>query len=220
MSSAFATKWDFLLGTVLIGVDRGSGVFSGSEPTPGRQHVAVWTSDALASEALHTESWNIKKITVRRLLAILPPGIGVHVDPGRPTGMTATGDYVAQLKTLVAPFPDGSVVQRAEWDGIDDAVRQALASAAADHVREMYAFGYTVGDSPVIGCLAFVATPGSEATAGAVLEEALDRAADLPALRVPTVNIVSLDEVPAALRSTLGDADVVVRQRRRRLWRR
>ncbi|MRJ76824.1 hypothetical protein GEV29_09770 [Aeromicrobium sp. SMF47] len=214
----FATRWDLLFAQVLIGVDRTTGVFSGSEPAPGRQLVCVWTSEARAGEALHLESWDLKKISVRSLLTVLPAGIGIHVDPAVPSGMTASADYVAQLKRYLVPFPDGADVRRAPWDGLDASAREALADAADGHVSELYAFGFTVDDSPTLGCLAYVAA-GGPAPADAV-RTTLAASIDLDSLGVPTVIVVPLEEVPEALRATLGDADRVRREKRPRFWRR
>ncbi|AWB92865.1 hypothetical protein [Aeromicrobium chenweiae] len=213
----FATRWDFLFAQVLIGVDRSTGVFSGSEPVPGRQLVCVWTSKARADDALHSESWDVRKISVRRLLAMLPAGIGVQVDPGDPSGMTASADYTAQVKRYLEPFPAGTTLRRTAWDGLDASVCNALATAGAGHVRTLYAFGYTVDDSPTLGCLAYVA---EDDTAGEVLEAALDASTSLAALGVPTVHLVALADVPEVLRAELDDADVVRPARRPTFWRR
>jgi hypothetical protein len=218
--SVFATKWDFLFASVLIGVDRSTGVFSGSEPVPGQQMVCVWTSEQIATEALHVESWELRPITVRDLLAVLPRGIGVVVDPERATGMTASAAYVAQLKKYLAAFPAGSQVRVHEWD-LDEAVRNVLLAAADDaRVREVHAFAYTVDDSPALGCLAYVAEDGETAAVGTAFETALDASTDPEALGVATVTIVDLAGVPDELRSVLGDSGLLHRRRRPSRWRR
>lgn len=218
----FATKWDFLFARVLIGVDRTTGVFSGSEPAPGQQMVAVWTSEDIATEALHVESWELKQIKVRDLLRLLPAGIGVVVDPETTSGMTATSSYVAQLKRYLVPFPPDSQVRLGDWDAMPQGLRHALVQAATRHeVQELRAFTYTVDDSPSLGCLAYVPAPGSEASAvTAALDAALASAASPVALGLPAVNVVALDEVPQEVRAALGDAHVIHRGRRSTRWRR
>ncbi|MET1036671.1 MAG: hypothetical protein ABW075_00265, partial [Aeromicrobium sp.] len=161
-------------------------------------------------------------ITVRELLRLLPDGIGVAVDPERASGMTATASYVAQLKRYVAAFPPGSEVRLADWAALPDGVREALSQTAAQlELIELRAFTYAVDDSPLLGCLAYVGAPGAE-TAGVVdaLGAALSAATDLVALGLPTVNILSLAEVPDEVRAALGDAQVIHRRQRSRRWRR
>lgn len=218
-SPAFATRWDLLLAWVLIGVDRASGVFSGSEPEPGRQAVCVWTSDAAITEALHVESWDVRQIKVRDLVAMLPAGIGLQVDPGLPSGLTLAAADVAGLRELVPPFPPGAATLHA-WAGPDAAVRDALVAATAGRVRELHAFGYTVADSPVLGCLAHDASVDDADAVGAALEAALSATTDPRALGVPTVSIVRLDDVPPSVRHALGREHVLLRERPRRRWRR
>ena len=220
----FPTKWDFLYASVLIGIDRSTGVFSGSEPAPGQPMVCVWTSDEAATEALHVESWDIKQIKVRVLLTLVPPGYGIVVDPERPTGMTASAAYVAQLKPLVAPFPDGSTIQVSRWNELRTAVRRAVTAAVSgqDLVRELYAFAYTVDDGPPLGCLAYVVrgTPGEITTTTRALEAALSAAAEPATLGVAAVNVVTMDEVPQRVRAALAATHLIHRRRRSRPWRR
>lgn len=220
----FPTKWDFLYASVLIGIDRSTGVFSGSEPAPGQRMVCVWTSDEAATEALHIESWDIKQIKVRVLLSLVPDGYGIVVDPERPSGMTATASYVAQLKQFVAPFPRGARIWVSRWDGFSTAVRRAVTRAVSDQdlVRELYAFTYTVDDGPALGCLAYIldGTPAEVTTTTRALEAALGGAADLATLGVAAVNIVTLDEVPERTRARLSGTHLIHRRRRSRPWRR
>lgn len=220
----FPTKWDFLFASVLIGVDRSTGVFSGSEPTPGRQMVCVWTSEDVAIEALHVESWELQKITVRDLLTMLPAGIGVVVDPERTSGMTASASYVANLKRYVPAFPADTTVHLGAWDDLPAAMRDAIgvSMADADLVSDLRAFVYTVDDSPALGCLAYVARPGTRTTGAVVeaLDTVLSTAPDVTDLGVPTVNILRLDDVPEVVRTALGDDHVLYRRRRSGFWRR
>jgi hypothetical protein len=218
--AVFATKWDFLFAQVLIGVDRTTGVFSGSEPVPGQQMVAVWTSSAIAEDALHVEAWELRPIAVRELLRLLPPSIGVVVDPERPSGMTATAAYVANLKRYLPAFPAGSEVRLAPWESMPDGVRAALVQAVDGRVQELRAFTYSVDDSPLLGCLAHVALPGVDpADVTAATEAALSAATDAQALGLPRVEVVALDDVPDEVRSALGEGHVLHRRRRRRFLR-
>lgn len=222
-AQAFPTKWDFLYASVLIGIDRSTGVFSGSESS-GKPMVCVWTSDELAAQALHIESWDIKQIKVRVLLALVPDGYGILVDPERPTGMTATPAYVAQLKAFAAPFPEGATIRVSSWSALPTAVRRAVTGAVSgqDLVRELYAFTYTIDDGPVLGCLAYVVrgTPPEITTTSRALETALGGAADIGSLGVAAVNVLTLDEVPHRVRASLTDKHLIHRRRRSRPWRR
>lgn len=224
----FATKWDFLHASVLIGVDRSTGVFSGSEPTPGQQMVCVWSSDEIATDALHIESWDIRQIKVRDLLTMIPDGIGVVVDPERPSGMTASAAYVANVRRLIPPFPVGAAVRIQPWDALPDAVRKTFVRAVVDAVsdldvvRELHSFIYTVDDSPRIGCVAYAARGSREDTIAATraLESAVGDKADLRDLGVVTVHVLSLDDVPDEVRVAIGDRHRIHRRRRSRPWRR
>lgn len=217
----FATKWDFLFAWVLIGVDRSTGVWSGSQ-SQGADMVCVWTSEEIATEALHVESWELRSIKVRDLLAMLPAGVGVIVDPEHASGMTCSPSYVVNLKRYVTAFPPGeSVVRMGEWDVPAD-VRAALVQVAADArpVQELYAFAYTVDDSPLLGCLAYVAEAGCDTAAlTSELEAALEATTTPAELGFPTVNIVSRADVPAEVSAVLGDDHVIHRRKRRGFWR-
>lgn len=222
MSGVFGTKWDFLHASVLIGVDRSTGVFSGSEPTPGQQMVCVWTSEEIATEALHVESWELRPIAVRDLLSIVPAGVGVQVDPERPTGMTATASYVANLRRYVPAFPAGTEVRVSDWGGLSGAVRAAVTDAVAhdDRVRELHAFGYTVDDSPALGCLVVVVDPSGGDDAVGAVEATLRASADPADLGVGAVAVLRMDELPDEIRDAIGDRHLVHRRRRSRPWRR
>jgi hypothetical protein len=218
----FATKWDFLFGRVLIGVDRTTGVFSGSEPAPGQQMVAVWTSAEVAEQALHVESWELRPILLRDLLTLLPAGVGVQVDPERPSGMTASAAYVAGLKPFAVAFPVGAALRVTTWDEIPEGAVAAVVQAGDQHgVRELHAFMYTVDDSPPIGCLAWVAEP-SASDVDRSLETALLTAADPASLGVVTVRVLGLPAVPDEVRAALADRYLLRGTRRRRaaFWRR
>jgi hypothetical protein len=219
----FATKWDFLFASVLIGVDRTTGVFSGFEPAPGQQMVAVWTSAEIAEQALHVESWELRPILVRDLLPLLPPGVGVQVDPERTSGMTASAAYVAGLKPFSEAFPVGAAVRVTTWDEIPDGALAAVSQAADENgVRELHALMYTVDDSPPIGCLAWVGQATSDASAvGRALETALLTAAGPADLGVVTVRVLELSALPQEVRSAIGDRHVLRHRRRRSgFWRR
>lgn len=218
----FATKWDFLFAWVLIGVDRTTGVWSGTTSAGGDDLVAVWTDESFATEALHVEAWELRKIKVRDLLGMLPAGIGVVIDPERPTGLTCSPSYVANLKRYVSAFPPGeSVVRVGAWD-LAEQVRVAVLQVASDtaHLQELHAFAYSVDDSPLLGCLAYVAETGCDTVAlTRALEAALEATTDIPALGFPTVNMLALSDVPEQVRQGLGDDHVIHRRRRRGFWR-
>ena len=220
---AFATRWDFLFASVLVGVDRATGVFSGSEPAPGQQMVAVWTSAEIAEQALHVESWELRPILVRDLVGLLPPGVGVQVDPERTSGMTASAAYVAGIRRFTEPFPVDAAVRVTTWDEIPDGALAAVAQAADEQgVRELHALMYTVDDSPPIGCLAWVAGESADPSAvGRALETALLTAAAPQAMGVATVRVVALTSVPQEIREAIGDRHVLRHRRRRTpFWRR
>jgi hypothetical protein len=224
VTGVFATKWDFLFATVLIGVDRTTGVFSGSEPTPGQQMVAVWTSEEIATEALHVESWELRPIAVRDLLAVLPDGIGIVVDPERTSGMTASAAYVANLKQLVPAFPVGAPIMMSTWEELTGPVLSAVQQALSAHedVSELHAFTYRIDDSPTLGCLAYATTGAAVASgpAAQAIEAALSAAADPADLDVAAVSVLAVDELPEEIRAALGRDHLVHRRRRSRPWRR
>lgn len=211
--TAFATRWDFLLAHVLIGVDRTTGVFSGSEPSPGQQVVAVWTSNEIAEQALHVESWELRPIPVRDLVALVPPGVGIVVDPETTTGMTASPAYVAALRPLLAAFPTDLPLQVAAWDELEEPAR-AMLLAAADG-REVHAFAYRVDDSPQLGCVAV----GGDASQQ-VLDDVARQVGDPSPVGVAAVRVVGLAEVPPEMLEAVGDAFRVHPPRRRGFWRR
>lgn len=217
----FATKWDFLLARVLVGIDRSSGVWSGSEPAPGQQMVCVWSSEVRATDALHVESWELKWIQVRELLALVPAGIGVVVDPERPDGMTASAAQVAQLKALVAPFPPEAAVRVTSWDELAGPHLDKLVAtaAASETVSEVRAFVYTVDESPALGCLAYTFVSGDDDPD--VLATAVGLVGKKPAeVGVRTVNVLNWRDVPEEIRAALPDGFVIYRRKRPRLWRR
>lgn len=221
----FATKWDFLFARVLIGIDRSTGVWSGSEPTPGQQMVCVWTSEQIATAALHIESWELRPIEVRDLVTKIPDGIGIVVDPEHPNGMTASPAYVANLKTMAPAFPVGAPLQIAPWDELEGPVRDAVVHVVrrGDMVQTLHAFMYRVDDSPPIGCVAYTlkseASDGGAVAAGltAALEAAVSDIADLG---VAAVRAVALSDVPVEVQTALPDTCVIHGRKRSRLWRR
>jgi hypothetical protein len=194
--TAFATRWDFLLATVLIGVDRTTGVFSGAEAS-GQQMVAVWTSQE-----------------IRELLALVPAGIGVVVDPERTTGMTASPAYVAALRPLLGDFPADRPLQVAVWDELEAPERAAVLAAADGH--EVHAFAYRIDDSPALGCVAV----GGDASQH-VLDAVEQAVGDPASAGVAAVRAVRLTVVPLEMREAVGDAFRLRPPRRRAgFWRR
>jgi hypothetical protein len=220
----FATKWDFLFARVVLGVDRSTGTWSGSTSSQGDDMVCVWTSEALATEALHVESWALRQVAVRTLLATLPSGVGVVIDPERTSGMTCSPAYVASLKRYVEAFPSAEAVVRVgEWDLPSD-VRDGLRMTAAGtpHLRALHAFVYSVDDSPLLGCLVYEIDEGCDADAlTAELGRQLASAGRLPGPDLATVNMLSLAAVPEQVRATLAEAAYLVHPRKRGgFWRR
>jgi hypothetical protein len=210
--TAFATRWDFLLATVLIGIDRTTGVFSGAEAS-GQQMVAVWTSQEVAEQSLHVESWELRPIAVRDLVALVPAGIGIVVDPERTTGMTASPAYVAALRPLLDAFPADHPLQVAAWDELETPARDAVLAAADG--REVHAFAYRIDDSPALGCVAV----GGDASQHVL--DAVQHAVGGPgSAGVAAVRAVRLTEVPLEMREAVGDAFKVHPPRRRGFWRR
>ncbi len=162
--------------------------------------VCVWSQLDLATEALHVESWELRPIAMRDLLTLLPSGIGVVVDPERPTGMTASASYVGQIKPYVAPFPAGSDIRLHDWH---------LPPALLESLGDVRPFGYTVDDSPMVGCVV-----DSSADPRGV-ESALAAWGAPADLGVPCVHVLEPEDLPDEVRSRLAPA-----RRRSRLWRR
>lgn len=218
----FANKWDFLFARVLVGIDRSTGVWSGTEPAPGQQMVCVWSSEAIATEALHVESWELKWIDVRELLTLIPDGVGVVVDPERPDGMTASPAQVAQLKSLTAPFPPDAPLRVTSWDELTGSVLDAIVAAAADSasVREVRAFVYTVDESPALGCLAYSFADQADEQVLVAARELVDGKAG--ECEVKAINVLDWTDVPSEVRSALPDDFIIYPRKRRgpRLWRR
>lgn len=127
---------------------------------------------------------------------------------------------MAALKPLVAPFPQGPRALHAWPTAPAGDVRDALVAAVDGRARTLWAFGYTVADSPVLGCLAHDARAHDVDAVGSALEAALSATTDPQVLGVPTVNVVHLATVPPELRAALDDAHVLHRAGRGWPWRR
>lgn len=183
--------------------------------------VCVWSSESIATEALHIESWELKPISVRELLALVPAGVGVVVDPERPNGMTASSSQVAQLKRLIAPFPPDVALRVTSWDELVGPALDGIVEAAADNetVHEVRAFAYTIDESPVLGCLAytFVGDAADDEALSAAFDLVGEKSADLG---VRAANVLSWPDVPSEIRAALPDGFVIYRRKRPRLWRR
>ena len=219
----FATKWDFLFARVVLGVNRANGTWSGSTSAQGDDMVCVWTSEELATEALPVESWSLQPIPVRNLLSRLPPGVGVVIDPERPSGLTCSPDYVISLQRYTLAFPSGeSVVRVGAWD-LPGGVREGLRRTVADTpgLISLHAFVYAVDDSPLLGCLVYEIEDGCDTDAlVAALGAPLADGTPLSGPELATVNMLSLTSVPDEVRSTLADDTHLVHRRKRRgFWR-
>jgi hypothetical protein len=201
----FATKWQFIYAWVLIGVNRTSGQFFGSQTRAGDSVVCVWTTDEGATAAVPGDIFDIQQIKVRDLLAMLPAGVGVVIDPGSDSGLTIEPDYVVDLKRFVHPFPGGARLEFKVWLDLPDAVRDAIVRevAARPFIEEVRAFLYTVDDGPYLGCIAYRTQGGHESQDSAI--GAINRAlpGDLAELDVASVSIVGLVDVPDNVRRDL-----------------
>lgn len=201
----FATKWQFVYAWVLIGVDRRSGSFCGGTSASGDDVVYVWTTDDGAAAALPEDVFAIQQITVRDLLALLPAGVSIVVDPGSESGMTVEADLVTDLKRYVHPFPAGAVLEFKAWIDLPDHVRDAIVRevSARPFIEQVRAFLYTVDDGPYLGCLAYTTQGGPDGQDSAI--GAISRAlpTDLAELDVASVSIVGLADVPEDVREAL-----------------
>ena len=206
------SRWEFLLGWVLIGVDRAEGRFSAGETPGGAMAVAVFTDEQTAAEALPIDVFEVRTISVRDLLLMMPPGYGVVVDAGGARPIALEASEVIELSRFTHPFPADTECRIELWSGLPDAARAALrdAVAAVEGSGRAWALTYTLDDSPVLGCLAF--EDRDEETGRAVAEAivetlgAVEAAGPVEGLGVATVNIVPLSEMPEALAAALPDA--------------
>ena len=73
---SIVTKWDFLFSWLLIGVERAEGRFSAADTPRGAQAVAVFTDEELAGRQLPSDVFDIKVISARDLLMMMPAGFG------------------------------------------------------------------------------------------------------------------------------------------------
>ncbi|MFI5427991.1 hypothetical protein [Aeromicrobium sp. UC242_57] len=217
----FATKWDFLFARVLVGIDRSSGVWSGSEPAPGQQMVCVWSSEVRATDALHVESWELKWISVREAPG---PGASGHRRRGRPRaprrddGQRSAG-RPAQAPRRAVPARGGCAGHVLGRAGRTPPRPAVAAAASSETVSEVRAFVYTVDESPALGCLAYTFVGGDDDPA--VVATAVDLVGRNPVgLGVKAVNVLAWPDVPAEIRAALPDGFVIYRRKRPRRWRR
>lgn len=209
----FATKWQFVYAWVLIGVDRASGSFCGGRSDSGDDIVYVWTTDPGAAAALPEDVFAIQQITVRDLLALLPAGTSVVVDPGSESGMTVEADLVVDLKRYVHPFPGGAVLECKVWDDLPATVRDAVVRevAARPFIEEVRAFLYTIDDSPYLGCIAYSTSAGPEGQDSAIGAISGAMPADMTQLDVASVSVVGLVDVPDDVRRALPPETLMYR---------
>lgn len=175
-SPVFASKWDFLAATVLFGVRAGTDeLLLGSEPT-GPVWVC-WTDPLLAEHQL-PPGYVLNQGRVSVLLPLLPDGVSVRIDPGRPSGMQLDPGYRAELVALCLPFPAGHAVDLGPIE-CPASCADALRTVARDRafVDRIWFFRYRIEDGPPQGCLAVEGPQGPEAWEAALddLTAALDR---------------------------------------------
>jgi hypothetical protein len=215
MAFAFATKWHFLAATVLIGVDRTSGVFTGTSGEHG-DLVCVWSTEQGYRDAVDHQRFEVRDMAVSALLRMLPTTVGVLVDAGSEDSMRFDPAYVRMLVPLLVPFPAGTRVRCGQWSDlpavIGDRIRAAM--PALPFVRAVHALVYTVDDSPALGALVYdVAGPPAEQQAAATeIARSLD-GVTMPQLHVVAAKILGSLDLPEELRAQLPVESVVYARR-------
>lgn len=208
---SIVTKWDFLFAWLLIGVERAEGRFSAGDTPGGAQAVAVFTDEDLARRALPSSVFDIKVISARDLLMMMPPGYGIVIDPGGEVGVAIEASEALDLVRFTAPFPEGARSQLALWPDLPADARAAVARevAGVEGAGRVWALSYTIDDSPRLGCLVFDAPDDAvrDATAEAIVRAlaAVEEAGPVEGLQVATVNIVPTTDLPDELRDALPD---------------
>ncbi|GAA4129542.1 hypothetical protein GCM10022215_42190 [Nocardioides fonticola] len=213
----FATRWDFLFGRVLIGVDPATAQFHAVRSAAGDPLLAMYTSEASVAAAAIPERFRIVQTDVAGRLLELPEGVGVAVDPDTPGGMIVEPAYAAQLKPLAAPFPPGTRSDFKNWPLFPRDLATAIAAAGRSYafLDAVWGLVYTIDDSPPIGLLVFRTTaPEPEARDSVV--DALDRALAQTVGRVtdlgfPLVRIVDLADLAAPVREAIEGEPPVYR---------
>lgn len=208
---AFETKWDFLFSWLLIGVERAEGRYAAAQTPSGAMAIAVFTDENLAAAALPAETFDIRVISARDLLLMMPPGHGVLVDPGGEVGVAIEPSEALDLVRYTAPFPEGARSQLGLWGDLPQAARDRVARdvAGVPGSGRVWALAYTVDDSPRLGCLIYEAPdePARETIAEAIIGAlaAVEEEGPVEGLAVATVNIVPLTDLPDELVASLPD---------------
>lgn len=189
----FPDPWDFVTAWVLVVAD-GSGRLELLQDPEGGMTLAVRTDLAEAQRRL-PEGKRLVQAPVGELLAGLPEGVSISVDPGAESGMHVPADLVVGLRRLLAPVPDGASLAR--WDDLPADVSERLAGASGGGVQ-VWAVAVEVPDGPRLGLLAHDAPSDEPETRGAV-ETALLGALEGREPRdlgVVGVRVAGLDQLP------------------------
>lgn len=211
---AFATKWDFLFSTVLLGIDEQRQQFFARPGVDGGPLLCLWTDPDRARAEL-PEGYRLVSSPVRPRLAELPAGVGVVVDPDTPGALVVDADYAAELKRYVVPFPAGTRSEFKVWPVFPPEVRAAVVEAGRRYafVEEVWALLYDIDDSPWIGLLVYRTDGGDEAQES--IADALHAALGTTTterLGVPLVHVVSADDLPPEVQELLpGQPSVYAR---------
>jgi hypothetical protein len=200
MTAPFATKWDFIFGSVLVVVE-GTRAMTGTGPA-GETAFLAWTSEQDAVEAARTvPGHRPAAVLTTRLLDLLPDGVGLIVQPGTPDMLWIDPDYATRLKELSHPLPGQADLRFVDWVDIPKrlvkAVRKEMKGRA--YVEEVRGWLYTVDDSPYQGVLAYRTDAGAEGADGAAngLDAALASVARSPQeLGLPIVRTFEIDSLP------------------------
>lgn len=214
MAAPFPTKWDFVLGTVLIGVNRSDGTWF-AVPGPAGPTIAMFTTEEAALTA-PDDTFDKQVVQVAQVLAMTPEGIGVTVNPGSPGGVAGESMHVdpatlQALKRLLPPLPAGASMEFRPWVDLPAATGEALA-AAVDTVPELesvHALVYTIEDSPDLGLLAYEAHDGADTVAIDAITSALDAVTDLTTLGVASVQVVGWVDLPDDVRRANDELTLV-----------
>lgn len=211
MSGAvFASQWEFLYATVLVGWHAGQQRWATRvSPTSGAPLLAMWTDQAAATSAL-AEGYALASTSVRPRIRELPEGVGIAVDPDAESGLWIEPDLVPGLRRLADPFPQGSVVALYDWAELPSDTHAALRQVGERYsfVRSMRVLSFTADESPSFGAVIFDADPSVEAEESIVdaVHAALSATTTTAALGVLAVHVLGTVDLPEDAR-----ADVLAR---------